>query len=202
MSAGSKLLVGMVFASWATTYAYGGTVKTDMRAVRVTMKGNPVVLAGVPVGEGEAAPDFRVVDAAFQPVRLSDFRGKIVLVSAVTSLDTGVCSTQTRKFNEEAANLPSNVVVLAISADLPFAQKRFCEAERVGRIKVLSDSVWRDFGSKFGILIKDMGLLARSVWVIGPDGKVGYREIVPEISTEPDYAAALRAAREMATKRE
>ena len=164
----------------------------------VTMRGKPVVLLGTPVETGSPAPDFRVVDGSFKPVRLSDFKGQVVLISAVPSLDTPVCSLQTKRFNEEAAQLPSNVVVLAISADLPFAQKRFCESEKVDRIRTLSDSVWRDFGTKYGILIENMGLLARSVWIVAPDGRVGYRQIVPEITTHPDYDAALKAARETA----
>ena len=175
-------------------------MKTDAREVRVTMKGNPVALEGVTPGEGQAAPDFKVVDAAFKTVKLSGFKGQVVLISAVPSLDTGVCSAQTKRFNEEAAHLPTNVVVLTISEDLPFAQKRFCEAEKIERIKVLSDSVWRDFGSKYGLLIKDMGLLARSVWIVERDGKVAYRQIVPEITTHPDYDAALKAARETAER--
>ena len=102
---------------------------------------------------------------------------------------------QTKRFNEEAARLPTNVVILTMSADLPFAQKRFCEAEKIDRIKVLSDSVWRDFESKYGILIENMGLLARSVWIVGRDGQVAYRQIVAELTTHPDYDAALKAAR-------
>jgi len=175
-------------------------MKTNTQEVRVTMKGNPVSLAGKLVGERETAPDFKVVDAAFKPVKLSDFKGRVVLISAVPSLDTGVCSLQTKRFNEEAAHLPANVVILTISEDLPFAQKRFCEAEKIDRIKVLSDSVWREFGSKYGIMINDMGLLARSVWIVGRDGRIAYRQIVAEITTHPDYDAALNAARDAAAK--
>lgn len=175
-------------------------MKTDTAQVQVAMKGKPVALVGIPVREGEKAPEFRVVDAAFRPVKLSDFKAQVVVISAVPSLDTGVCATQARRFNEEAAKLPTNVVVITISEDLPFAQKRFCEAEKVNRIRTFSDSVWREFGSKFGILIADMGLLARSVWVITPDGRVVYRQIVTELSSEPDYAAALQAARAAAGK--
>jgi thioredoxin-dependent peroxiredoxin len=167
---------------------------------RVTMKGQPVVLSGTPVEKGALAPDVRVVDDGFKPVRLSDFKGRAVLISAVPSLDTTVCSLQTKRFNEEALQLPTNVVILAISADLPFAQKRFCETERVARVQALSDSVWHDFGLKFGILIENMGLLARSIWIVAPDGRIAYREIVPEITTHPDYDAALRALREAAGK--
>lgn len=177
-----------------------GTMTVNAQEIHVTMKGNPVALVGAPVRVGEPAPDFRVVDAAFKPVRLSDFKGQVVLISAVPSLDTGVCSLQTKRFNEEAAHLPTNVVVLTISEDLPFAQKRFCEAEKVERIKVLSDSVWHEFGAFYGMLIKDMGLLARSVWIVGRDGKVAYRQIVVEITTHPDYEAALTAVRDAAMK--
>ena len=168
-------------------------MSTNTEEVRVTMKGNPVTLVGTPVKERDVAPDFTAVDSAFKPVKLSDFKGQVVLISAVPSLDTGVCALQTKRFNDEAAHLPANVVVLTISEDLPFAQKRFCEAEKIGRIKVLSDSVWREFGAKYGILIKDMGLLARSVWIVGRDGQVAYRQIVPELSMHPDYDAALKA---------
>lgn len=174
-------------------------MSTNVQDVRVTMKGNPVALGGVLVKEGAVAPDFKVVDAGFKPVKLSDFKGKVVLISAVPSLDTGICSLQTKRFNEEMARLPADVVILTISEDLPFAQKRFCEAEKVDRIKVLSDCVWREFGSKYGLLITDMGLLARSVWVVNGEGKVAYRQIVPEIASHPDYDAALKAAREIAS---
>ena len=180
--------------------AQGGELEmsTGTQEVRVTMKGNPVKLVGMQVREGEVAPGFKVVDATFKPVNLGDFKGRVVLVSAVPSLDTGVCSLQTKRFNEEAARLPTNVVVMTVSEDLPFAQKRFCDAEKIDRIKVLSDSVWREFATNYGLLIQDMGLLARSVWVIGSDGKVAYRQIVPEITTHPDYDAALKAARDAA----
>jgi thioredoxin-dependent peroxiredoxin len=175
-------------------------MSTEARKIQVTMKGKPVTLLGEPINEGAAAPEFKAVDASFQPVKLSDFKGQVVLISAVPSLDTGVCSIQTKRFNEEAASLPSNVVVLTISEDLPFAQKRFCQTEKVNRIQVLSDSVWREFGARYGILIENMGLLARSVWVVRKDGSVGYRQLVSEIGTEPDYAAALRAVREASAK--
>lgn len=164
----------------------------------VTMKGSPLTLLGRGVKAGDTAPDFRVVDGAFQPVRLSDFRGKVVLISVVPSIDTGVCSVQTKRFNDEAAKLPADVIVLTISMDLPFAQKRFCEAEKVARIRVLSDHVWREFGTAYGVLIKDMGLLARAVFVVGKDGKLAYEQVVSELTTHPDYNAALAAARKAA----
>ena len=167
----------------------------DERTGVVTAHGNPVTLLGPEVKVGDAAPDFTVVDGAFKPVRLSDFQGTTVLISAVPSLDTKVCSIQTKRFNDEAEKLPPSVVVLTISEDLPFAQTRFCGAENIKNIRVLSDAVHREFGLRYGVLIKDMSLLARSIWVIGPDGRVRYREIVPELTHEPDYDRALAAVR-------
>lgn len=161
----------------------------------VAMRGKPLVLLGDQLAVGTKAPNFRVVDGAFNPVMSADFKGKVCLISAVPSLDTYVCSVQTKRFNEEAANLPSNVVVMTISMDLPFAQKRFCDSEKVGRIMVLSDSVWRDFGTQYGLLIKDMGLLSRAVFVVDKNGILSYRQLVPDLSHEPDYDAALAAAR-------
>ncbi|MDN3653218.1 thiol peroxidase [Thalassotalea ponticola] len=164
----------------------------------VVAGGKPITLLGKQVYKGNPAPDFSVVDEGFKRVSLADFKGKTVLISAVPSLDTGVCSIQTKRFNEEVANLPENVVVLTISADLPFAQKRFCSTEGVDALKVLSDSVWHDFGEKYGLVIKDMGLLSRSIFVINGQGNIVYKELVPDISKEPNYDQALAAAKESA----
>lgn len=173
---------------------------TRQLAGLVTMHGKPVILLGDPVQVGNRAPDFRVIDAEFQPVHLSDFKGKVVLISAVPSLDTGVCSQQTKRFNDEAAGLEPNVVVLTVSADLPFAQKRFCQTEKIERVRVLSDHVWRDFGLRYGVLIKGKGLLARAIFVVGEDGRLVYKEVVREIATHPDYDAALAAVQQAAKK--
>ena len=162
----------------------------------VTVNGDPVTLVGPEVKEGDDAPVFRVVDGEFKQVRLSDFRGKVCLISAVPSLDTGVCALQTKRFNEEMQTFPQDVVVMTVSMDLPFAQKRFCDAEKTDRIKLLSDHVWREFGLNYGILIKNMGLLARSVFVIGRDGRIAYKQIVSELSEHPDYDTALQLTRE------
>ena len=110
-----------------------------------------VTLLGQQVNVGEQAPQFKVVDKNFSPVTLKDFQGQTLLISVVPSLDTGVCSIQTKRFNEEAAKLPKNITILTISNDLPFAQKRFCDVEKVDGIKVLSDSVWREFGVNYGL---------------------------------------------------
>jgi thioredoxin-dependent peroxiredoxin len=150
-----------------------------------------VTLLGNQVDVGEQAPNFKVVNASFAPVSLSDFRQKTLLISVVPSLDTGVCSLQTKRFNDEIANFSENVVMLTISNDLPFAQKRFCKNENIEKVKVLSDAVWRDFGNQYGLLIKDMGLLTRAIFIINYQGKVAYKELVENISNHPNYDIAL-----------
>jgi thiol peroxidase len=167
----------------------------------VTFKGKPIALSGAEIKPGQAAPDFAAVDTGLQPVRLGDARGKVVVLSAVPSLDTAVCDTETRRFNEEAARLGPGVEVWTISQDLPFAQKRWCGAAGVDRVKPLSDFRDRSFASTYGVLIKDgplAGLCARAVFVVGKDGKVRHVEYVGEVTTEPNYEAALAAARQAA----
>jgi len=169
----------------------------EERTGLVTMKGEPVVLLGPSLKVGDAAPEFAAVDRGWQKVALSEFRGKVVLISAVPSVDTSVCSLQTRRFNEAAAALPPDAVVLAISQDLPFALGRFCGAEGIERLQVLSDHVDAEFGASYGVLIKGMRLLARSVFVIDKQGRIAYIELVPEITDHPDYEAALDAVRRL-----
>jgi thiol peroxidase len=159
------------------------------------MKGNPLTLVGKPVTVGEAAPDFTAVANDLSEVKLSKYRGKTVLIAAVPSLDTSVCSLETRRFNEEAAALGDDVVILTISMDLPFAQKRWCGAEGITRVVTLSDHRDASFGLSYGVLIKELRLLARSVFVVAPDGRIVYTELVKEVSKEPDYAAALAAVK-------
>lgn len=160
----------------------------------VTFKGNPVTLLGPEIKAGDRAPDFQVVDAALAPVSLSDFRGKIKILCAVPSLDTPVCDTETRRFNAEAAKLPGDVVVLAISLDLPFAQKRWCAAAGIDKVRVLSDYRDRSFGRAYGVLVKELMLLSRSIFVVDGGDTVRYVQHVREIAAEPDYAAVLEAA--------
>lgn len=163
----------------------------------ITFKGNPMTLLGPDVKTGDAAPDFKVVDNGLQPVTLGDTRGKVRLITVVPSLDTPVCDTMTRKFNEQAAKLPDEVVVYTVSLDLPFAQKRWCGNAGIEKVKTLSDYQERVFGLNYGVLIKELKLLARSVFVIDKNDKVAYREIVKEVTAEPDYEAALAAARKL-----
>ena len=164
----------------------------------VSFQGNPLTLLGPDVTVGQAGPDFTAVDGDFKPVKLSDFSGRVVLISAVPSLDTPVCSIQTKRFNGEASKLADKVTVLTISEDLPFAQKRFCSSEKIEGHQVLSDHVWREFGQRYGLLIEGMMLLARAVFVVSKDGMISYRQIVGELSEEPDYESALAAAKSAA----
>ncbi len=163
----------------------------------ITFKGNPMTLLGPEVKVGDAAPDFQVVDNGLQPVTLASAKGKVQLITVVPSLDTPVCDTMTRKFNEEAAKLPADVAVYTVSMDLPFAQKRWCGNAGIEKVQTLSDYQERSFGLAYGVLIKELKLLARSVFVIDKAGKVAYREIVKEVTAEPDYAAALAAAKHL-----
>ncbi len=161
----------------------------------VTFRGNGVTLLGPELRLGDPAPDFELIGPDLKPVKLADSRGKTRLICAVPSLDTPVCAKETKRFNEAAAGLGEGVVVYAVSLDLPFAQKRFCGAEQTDKIVPLSDYKDHSFGLAYGVRIKELGLLARSVFVVGPDDRIKYIEIVPEIAQEPDYDKALAAAR-------
>jgi thiol peroxidase len=163
----------------------------------VTVGGNPVTLVGNEVKAGDRAPDFEVVDGDMKPVRFSSFDGKVRIIASVASLDTSTCDVETRRFNTEAAALGGDVAVLTISMDLPFAQKRWCGAAGIDSVAVLSDHRSADFGNAYGVLIKETRLLARAIFVVDRDGVVRYTQIVPELSHEPDYDAALDAARQL-----
>ncbi len=165
------------------------------RAGLVTMKGNPITLLGNEVKVGEKAPDFVALDTNLSPVKFSSFRGKVCILSSVPSLDTPVCDLETRRFNEEAGKLGEDVVVLTVSMDLPFAQKRWCGAAGVTRVKTLSDHRDASFGMAYGVLIKELRLLARAVFVVDSDGIVRYVQLVKELTSEPDYDAVLKAVR-------
>ena len=161
----------------------------------VTLGGNPVNVAGNFPQAGASAPEFSLTGKDLKDVGLKDFAGKRKVLNIVPSLDTPTCQTSTRKFNEKASGL-ANTVVLVVSADLPFAMKRFCEAEGLSNVVTLSTMRGRDFHTKYGVDIADgplKGLTARSVVVLDENNKVKYSQLVPEIKNEPDYDAALAA---------
>lgn len=159
----------------------------------VTFKGNPMTLVGEEIKVGAAAPDFTLTGDGMQPIRRADILGKPTIISVVPSLDTPVCQVQTKKFNERLAAHGDKVNSLTVSLDLPFAMKRFCGAESIAAMKVGSDYKDREFGRAWGVLIDELKLLARSVFVIDSKGIVTHAEIVKEIASEPDYEAALAA---------
>lgn len=168
-------------------------MKTNPGAV--TFRGNPLTLVGEVPAVGRAAPDVTVLDNGLKPAKLSDYRGKTVVLVTVPSLDTPVCDTETRRFNREAVGLGGSVVVLVVSVDLPFGQGRWCGAAGVDRVVTLSDHRDTALGLAYGVLIQELRLLARSVFVIGPDGVLRYAQVVKEITKEPDYEAVLSAVR-------
>jgi thioredoxin-dependent peroxiredoxin len=161
----------------------------------VTFQGNPLTLLGKEVKAGDKAPAFQALDNGLSPVGLDAYQGKVVIISSVPSLDTPVCDLETRRFNEEAANLGKDVVILTVSMDLPFAQARWCGAAGVKNLTTLSDHKDAGFGSAYGLLIKELRLLARAVLVVDRKGDVRYVELVKEVTHEPDYDAALNAAK-------
>ncbi|MCJ7673878.1 MAG: thiol peroxidase [Sedimentisphaerales bacterium] len=163
----------------------------------VTMKGQPLTLLGDGLKVGDKAPNFEVIANDLSQVLLSSLRGKVCIISSVPSLDTGVCDRMTRRFNEEAGGLGQDVAVLTISMDLPFAQKRWCGAAGVKNVQTLSDHREASFGKAYGVLIKELRLLARAVFVVDKQGVIRYTEIVAELTNEPNYEAAIKAAKEM-----
>lgn len=166
------------------------------QAGAVTFKGTPMTLCGEgTIAEGQPAPDATLTAIDLSERKLSDYRGKTVVVATVPSLDTSVCDTQTRQFNEQAAGLGDGVAVLTISNDLPFAQKRWCGAAGVERVETLSDYKDHNFQSAWGLRVKELGLIARSVTVLDGSGVVRHHQLVPEIAEQPDYDAALEAAK-------
>jgi thiol peroxidase len=163
----------------------------------ITFKGNPFTLLGPELKVGDKAPDFAVVDNGLAPVSLASSAGRVRIISSVPSLDTPVCDTETRRFNQEAAGLPGDVVVLTISLDLPFAQKRWCGAAGIDKVTTLSDYRERSFGQNYGVLIKELLLLTRAIFVVDGQGVIRYIQIVPEVTSEPDYAAVIAAAKSL-----
>ena len=179
------------------TASAGKETPMSEREGLVTLKGNAVTLLGDEVNVGDDAPDVTLVANDLSEVKLSSFKGKVVILSVVPSLDTPVCDTQTRRFNEEAAALGDDIAILTISTDLPFAQKRWCGAAGVEKVQTLSDHRGADFGLAYGVLIKGLRLLARAIFVVDREGTLQYVQLVKEVATEPDYDAALEAAKKL-----
>jgi thiol peroxidase len=157
----------------------------------VTIHGDPLTLTGNEMRVGDKAPDFTVLNGELKETGLKDFAGKVKVISVTPSLDTPVCDLQARMFNSEAAKLPADVAVLNISMDLPFAITRFCSSAGIDKVKALSDHRDASFGNGYGVLIRELRLLARSIFIIDKDDVIRYIEIVPELSNEPDYERAL-----------
>ncbi|WP_449243838.1 thiol peroxidase [Desulfobacca acetoxidans] len=166
----------------------------------ITIHGNPLTLLGDEIKVGSLAPDCELLDNDLHPVKLSFYRDKVLVLASVPSLDTPVCDFESRRFNDEAAGLGEAVQVVVVSMDLPFAQKRWCGAAGAARLQTLSDHRQADFGAAYGVLIKELRLLARAVFIVDREGIVQYVQLVPEVAAEPDYEAVLRALNSIITE--
>lgn len=170
---------------------------TVERKEAATFKGNPITLVGPELKAGDTAPDFKLNKDLLTEVSLKDFSGKVKLISVVPSIDTGVCDAQTRRFNEEASKLGDKVQILTVSVDLPFAQARWCGAAGVDRVVMLSDYKSKSFGQAYGVLIKELQLDMRSIFVIDVEDKIRYVEYLGEMTDHPNYDAALEAIKSL-----
>ena len=164
----------------------------------VTFKGNAVQTNGDLPRVGEQAPDFTLVATDMSPVSLSDSAGKVRIISVVPSVDTAVCSLETKRFNTEMDSLPDNVVGYTVSVDTPFAQKRWCAAEGVEKMQLLSDFKGQKFLKDWGMYLSDLGIAARGVFIVDGDGKIAYSQLVPEVAEEPNYSEVLEKAKQLA----
>lgn len=162
-----------------------------MQHKEITLNGAKLSLEGKVLSVGQKAPDFTLAGNDLKPVSLKDFKGRAVILSAVPSLDTPTCDMETRRFNKEASALGDKAIVLTVSKDLPFAQARWCAAAGIDRVKTLSDYRNTSFAADYGILIKELFLLARAIFVIDGNGVIRYIQFVQEVSKEPDYKAVL-----------
>ncbi|MFZ5515041.1 MAG: thiol peroxidase [Candidatus Zhuqueibacterota bacterium] len=165
--------------------------KYNERKGLYALKGNPLTLLGPALKVGDKAPAFQVVDNGLKPVNLSDFAGKVIVLSVTPSVDTTVCDLQAKRFNKMATEVSGDVAILNISLDIPYALSRWCAATGSDQIKTLSDYQEREFSLKYGLLVKELKLLARSVWLLDKEGIIRYIEIVPEMAQEPNYEKAL-----------
>ena len=189
----SLILLSLVACSKGSSAPEAPPERTDM----IRRGDKPLTLVGKTLDVGDPLPDVAIADFKLQPIQLSSLKGKIIVLSVVPSIDTKVCETQTHHVNDALDLLPKGTEVFTVSRDLPFAQDRFAQ-EAVMRIKMGSDYKGGAFGKAFGLEVKESGLLARSVWVIGTDGKIAYRQIVEDQGTEPDYDALVAAAKRAA----
>ncbi|MFD0716518.1 thiol peroxidase [Paenibacillus sp. GCM10027626] len=167
---------------------------TQERTGVATLKGNPITLIGPALKKGDQAPDFQLSKSLVESASLKDFAGKVKLISVVPSIDTGVCDAQTRRFNEEAGKLGDNVVIITVSADLPFAQARWCGAAGVDKVVMLSDYKDNNFGKSYGVLIKELALDMRAIFVVDANDTIQYVEVLGEMTEHPNYEQALAAA--------
>ena len=193
-----KIILTLSLAS-STTLAFE-IEENQIDKGKVFAQGKEVTLLGKGIKIGQQATNFKVVNARYKTVTLNDYSGKAVLISIVPSLDTGVCSLQTKFFNQEIAEKFPNIEMLTISADLPFAQKRFCATEGIDKIQTLSDSVWRDFGKQYGLYIKDMGLLSRAIVVLDKEHKVTYKQLESNLAKEPNYEEVITHLNQLSGK--
>ena len=170
----------------------------EERKGAITMRGNPMTLVGPELKSGQQAPNFTLIGKDMRPVTLDNFKGKVKIIASVPSLDTPVCDAETRRFNEEASKLPGNVQVLTVSMDLPFAAARWCGAAGVNNVTTLSDWRGAQFGEAYGTLIKELHLDARAVFVVDKNDRLVHVEYVKEVANQPNFDAALEAARKAA----
>jgi thiol peroxidase len=164
----------------------------------VTFKGNAVQTNGELPQVGQNAPDFSLVANDMSAVSLENSAGKIRIISVVPSVDTAVCALETKRFNTELDSLPENVVGYTVSVDTPFAQKRWCAAEGVEKMKTLSDFKNHKFLEDYGVYLTDLGIAARAIFIVDADGKIAYTQLVPEVTEEPNYAEVIEKAKELA----
>ncbi len=163
----------------------------------VTIKGSPLTLIGPELKPGDKAPGFTVLDGELKPVSLEDFSNQVKVISVTPSLDTPVCDMQARRFNQEATGLPGGMVILNVSMDLPFAIARFCAAAGIDKVKAFSDHRDASFGNVYGVLIKELRLLARAIFILDKSDTIRYVEIVPEVTNHPDYDKALAVVKSL-----
>lgn len=168
-----------------------------MSRENIKFGGDPVTIVGEEIKVGDKAPAFKATNTDLSPFNSEDYKGKVKIYSVVPSIDTGVCQIQTRTFNEEAADLGDDIVVITVSKDLPFAQDRFCAVEGIDRAMIVSDYKDGEFGKKYGFLIDELGLLTRGVIVVDKDETVKYVEYVQEVTNEPDYDKAIEEAKKL-----